>query len=227
MARKAARLERAGALTPRDRMWAAIRALAKHQDADTESAFSAVEVQFLANLRGPKTIPMAPEPVHVDSVLTYLEGLSKANPPFVTILDANRPAGRKRTELILYRLERDNGVEAPRVSRDGKPVTDGIGGERLWLAMKVLREFDYVELALAASDQDYQVKPEAAKTYLYHLERAGYVAVAVPCTKGVNATRTRFRFNRAKNTGPRAPLVCRDKSVMDANTGRVVAEARR
>ena len=216
MARRPARLERAGALTPRDRMWAAMRALAVSRDPDTEAWFSPAEVHFLVNVR-------AEQPVHVDSVISYLEGLAKAEPPYVALADGDRPAGRKRTELFLYRLVRDVGVEAPRVTRDGKPVTQGIGTERMWTAIKALREFDYLEIAQAATDESCTVRLEAAKTYLYYLERAGYVVLVSPCVRGAGHwSKARYRFIRAKNTGPRAPLITREKEVMDANTGVVV-----
>lgn len=217
MARKAARLERAGALTPRDRMWAAIRALARHSDGEI-SPFSPVEVQALANVR-------AAEPVHVDSVITYLQGLCKAQPQYVALHEHDRPVGRNRSELYQYILIRDAGVEAPRVTRDGKPVTDGAVNEAMWAAMKALREFDTVELAQAASSTR-----KTAQTYVGALARAGYLVCTSEALRGGvgrDGRLARYRFNRAKNTGPRAPLVCRDKSVMDANTGTIVAPARK
>jgi hypothetical protein len=213
VARKPARLERAGALTPRDRMWAAIRALATPRDPDTEAWFSPVEVQFLVNLHGG-------EPVHVDSILSYLGGLAKAEPPYVSLADGDRPQGRKRTELFLYRLLRDVGVDAPRVTAEGRPVTQGIANERMWAAMKVLREFNYAELVQAASDEAHQVSEETAKNYCLFLCRAGYLGVSAKAVHG--KAKARYRFNRSKNTGPRAPLICRDKSVMDANTAQTV-----
>ena len=92
--RRPARLERAGALTPRDRMWGAIRALALHGEMHDSGAraFSALEVHFLANLRAP-----AEGQSHVDSVITYLHGLVKAQPPYLSVIDNDRPAGRKRS----------------------------------------------------------------------------------------------------------------------------------
>jgi hypothetical protein len=173
---------------------------------------SAVEVQFLANLR-------APEPQHIDSVTSYLEALAKAEPPYVHEIDGDRPAGRRRSELALYCLLRDVGVEAPRVNAEGKPVTQGAGTERMWQAMKVLREFDAVELAVAASAPGHAVSEETAKTYLTHLGRAGYVVCVREAVTG--RSKARYRFNRAMNTGPRAPLITKKKEVMDGNTGRI------
>lgn len=210
MARKAARLERAGALTPRDRMWSAIRTLSVRP-------FSAVEIQFIANLWAP-----VDGQSHLDSVASYLEGLSKAEPPY---LNRVRDDGL-RSELLLYELVRDVGVEAPRVTKEGKPVTQGLGNELLWGAMKALREFDHAELvaavAEAAGKAGISVSGETAKTYCTWLERAGYIALAAPATVG--RSKARYRFNRARNTGPRAPLITKRKEVIDGNTGAVVYE---
>lgn len=210
MARKPARLERAGALTPRDRMWSAIRAL---------QSFSALEVQFLVNLRAHRL-----ELVHVDSVVSYLEGLKRATPTYVVELP--EAPGRTRSELRLYELVRDVGVEAPRVNRDGRPVTQGLANELLWGAMKVLREFDHGELAETVAERaraaGITVAEETAKTYCTHLARAGYLALVAPAVGGKGAAKARYRFNRAMNSGPRAPLITKAKEVMDANTGAIV-----
>lgn len=215
MARRPARLERAGALTPRDRMWAAIRALSGEPDVPgpfgERTPFSPAEVIFITQL-------------HPDTVDSYVRGLSKAEPRYIERVKAAEylTHGRRRAELALYRLVRDVGVEAPRVTKGGKPVTDGIGGEQMWTAMRVMREFDSLELAHAASTDQHQVKPETAKRYLQLLERAGYVAATSAATPGRGGAKARYRFNRAKNTGPRAPLITREKCVMDANTGAIV-----
>lgn len=217
MARKPARLERAGALTPRDRMWAAIRSL---QGTPTCS-WSLAEVHFLTNLR-------SPEPIHTDSVDSYLRGLAAAQPPYIELVLRDTPEGRKRSELWLWRLVRDVGVDAPRVTKDGKPVTQGLGNELMWQAMKALREFDYVELAAAVGDAAAKaglaVSQETAKTYCTALCRAGYLALAAPHVGG--RAKARYRFVRSMNTGPRAPLIAKDKSVMDGNTGEIRCQGR-
>lgn len=204
--RRPARLERAGALTPRDRMWSAIRALSSRPGL----AFSALEVQFIANLKA-----SAEAQVHVDSVVLYLTGLASATPPIVKRVGGDEP-GRKRSELQLYFLDRDLGVEAPRVTKDGKPVTQGLGVELMWNAMKALREFDCRELLAAVAEgaerQGVAVSEASLRTYCHYLCRAGYLV----------RDRRRYRFVRLMNSGPRAPLVCKDKSVMDANTGKTV-----
>jgi hypothetical protein len=220
MARKAARLERVGALTPRDRMWSAIRALGVSADPSPQlTPFSSADVTFLANHRLP-----AENHVHIDSVITYLLGLSRAAPPYVKLIEGERPAGRRREALALYHLVRDVGVDAPRVTDEGRPVNDGACRDQLWGAIKALREFDRVELLAAASTPESAIRPDTARRYLYHLELAGYLRVAKDCVRGKGGVRSaiRYRFNRSMNSGPRAPIVCQDKSVMDANTGKIV-----
>ncbi len=209
MARKAARLERAGALTPRDRMWAAIRALA-----GARRAFSVAEVHFMVNLKG--------EPIHPDSVDSYFRGLAAAQPAYIERLRDDSP-GRTRSELWLWLLVRDTGVDAPRVTKDGRPVTQGLGNELMWQAMKVLKEFDHAELTAAvtaaAEKAAITVSEETAKSYCTALCRAAYLVLAEP-HRGPHA-KARYRFVRARNSGPRAPLITKDKSVMDGNTGEI------
>jgi hypothetical protein len=206
VARKAARLERSGSLTPRDRMWAAIRALSVRP-------FSAIEVQFLANLRAP-----AEGRSHIDAVESYLEGLARAKPAY---LEETQDCGL-RSELRSYTLVRDVGVDAPRVTRDGKPVTQGAGNEAMWAAMKVLGEFDHAELAGAASAGRVKVREETAKAYCTSLSRAGYLALVSAARGGGAGEKARYHFVRSKNTGPRAPLISKTKDVIDGNTGDVV-----
>lgn len=223
MARKAARLERAGALTPRDRMWAAIRELGTHGgrftagDLELCPDFSAIEVQFAANAR------VAPEhQVHVDTVTTYLKDMAAAEPPFVKTLGAvGAVEGRKRSELFRWVLLRDVGVEAPRVTTGGKIVTAGAGRDAMWKAMKPLNEFDADELHAAARAGCETLSLSATIDYCKFLQRAGYLSIAVPAVP--NKHRARYHFVRAMNTGPRAPVISKAKDhVVDGNTGRVI-----
>lgn len=202
--RRPARLERAGALTPRDRIWAAIRAFGR------DDHFSVAEVMVLSDQRA-------------DTVLSYMTGLEKAG--YITWVGArelNRPAARPRREFRRLWLKRDVGADAPRVDTDGKPVTQGIGREQMWRAARALKEFDYRELAAAASTEQHAVSLQEAQTYYRFLKAGGYLRVAVPGVKGPDGKPERVRFLRARDTGPRAPIVTRDKSVMDGNTGEIV-----
>lgn len=199
--RKPARLERAGALTPRDRIWAATRSFGRAE------SFSVAEIMVLAEQRA-------------DTVLTYLESLRKAG--FVERSgEALRPTARPRRECALFWLERDVGVEAPRIDASGKPVTQGTGRDQMWRAMRVLKSFDRRELAAAASTEQHPVALGEVKTYTCFLARAGYLQLD---RKGSGRTAARFRFVRSRDTGPRAPLITSKKEVMDGNTGQIVLQ---
>lgn len=197
MARQPARLERAGALTPRDRIWQAIRALAAGQEC---TDFTPAEIMVMTGL-------------HVDTVCTYFRGLRNARPPYLRLV-AKRPVGRQRRECFRYMLARDVGASAPGVAADGRQTNIGEANRLLWSSMKALRVFTRSELVYASQSSGRRISMQAAASYLKFLRRAGYITIIVPSRPGSQA---RYRF--LKNTGPRAPLLCRDKSVLDANSG--------
>ena len=194
--RKPAVLERAGALTPRDRIWAAVLIFS------TVDSFSVAEIMLLSEQRS-------------DTIISYLRALTKAG---YTKVDDTR-SWMKRRDLWRWMLVRDIGVQAPRVDKNGKPVTQGIGREQLWRAVRVLKLFTCRELAAAASIETHVVAHDEAKTYVRFLKLAGYV---VERRVGNRTQEAQYAFVRSRNTGPNAPLVTRDKCVMDGNTGAIV-----
>lgn len=200
--RKPARLERAGAMTPRDRMWAAIR------DFGVGNTFSVAEIMLLSEQRA-------------DTVLPYLDGLCLAG-----YLDpgVSRPTHRPRREFRWFSLARDVGVEAPRVDANGKPVTQGIGGEQMWNAMRAMKgDFTARELSVTASTEHHVVAHATAQRNARDLAHAGYLAVTKESTGGRGSERY-YRFVKSRNTGPRAPLITAEKQVMDGNTGEIVID---
>lgn len=197
--RKLARLERAGALTPRDRLWAAMR------DFGVGNTFSVAEIMLLSEQRA-------------DTALSYVKGLQLAG--YLEYF-APRPNNRPRRELQWFRLVRDVGVEAPRVDANGKPVTQGIGGEQMWNAMRAIKgAFGARELSIAASTEAHVVAYETAKRYARALAQAGYLAV-VRESKGGRGAEQLYRFIKSRNTGPRAPLITSERQVIDGNTGEI------
>src|SRR4051812_3683232 len=106
MPRSPARIERVGALTPRDRMWAAIRALSRYRGR-RDSPVTPAEVIFLTG-------------IHRDTVCTYFRGLQKAQPPYLRLVDGHRPFGNPHRACARYELVRDVGIEAPCVSAEGR-----------------------------------------------------------------------------------------------------------
>ena len=197
--RRPARLERAGALTPRDRIWAAIRCFGK------DDTFSIAEIMVLSEQRD-------------DTALTYVNGLVKAGYLTTTLLQ-RRPTCRPRREFRRFALARDVGVDAPRVTGDGAPVEQGMGRQQMWNAMRTTKgDFGWRDILLVCTVQHRPAEDEA-KTYFRFLVRAGYLKVEREWT---SHTEGRYRFLRSRNTGPRAPLISRAKEVIDSNTGQVM-----
>jgi len=197
--RRPARLERAGALTPRDRIWAAIRGFG------TQGGiwFSVAEIMVLTG-------------ESVQTVTRTLAGLEAAG-YIADAMELRTLPLLTRRELRRYLLVRDVGVDAPRVDERGRPVTEHLGQQQMWAAARKRKgDFDWRELVQACP---HPVTLHAAKQYLRHLERAGYLARA----RAARGTRpARYRFIRARDTGPRAPLITGHRAVMDGNTGEIV-----
>jgi hypothetical protein len=152
--------------------------------------------------------------IHRDTIRTYLRGLEAAG-----------YIGRQFvTDVWVYQLVKDVGIEAPRVTRDGRPVTQGAAREQMWRTMKMLAgDWSWRDLAIAASTEAVVVAEAEAKDYCANLAKAGYLAVAASGRgAGKAGIPTRYRFVRAKNTGPRPPMVQRVNAVYDANQRRVV-----
>ncbi|MFZ5653198.1 MAG: hypothetical protein ACOY42_02175 [Pseudomonadota bacterium] len=154
-------------------------------------------------------------PVNDETVKSYLKRLSLGG--YLGVDHA--PKHRGICRLATYRLVRDQGIETPRLRRDGTASEQGKAREQLWRAMKVLREFDWFELAIAARTPDTPVAYATAAEYAETLARAGYLAVVRPARGRIRA---RYRFIAGRNSGPRPPQVQRLKQVYDPNLDRVV-----
>lgn len=179
--------------TPRERVWAAIRKLRK--------GFTIMSVQD-------HCAPM----VTLTCVDDYFEDLAAAG--FIQrVKRGAKVPGRQQPDV--YDLVREQ-FEAPRLS-GGKPVTQGLGVLAMWRAMKVLQKgFDYRDIAAAASMDGFEVKVQAAKSYVLLLARAGYFRELQPAKRKPG---TPARYALARNTGPHAPAITRRKCVFDRNTG--------
>lgn len=177
-------LAMSGAKGTRQRIWEAIRA--------RRDGFTRLDIAVAAGLELPTT-------------RKYLESLQKAG--FIS----GGPAvpGKQR----VYQLLRDNGLEAPRLSRDGQ-LLPPTAQEQMWRTARILGEFDCRELVALASTPEVAVALTAAQDYLKHLCHAGYVCVAAEPTP---QRLTRYRFLASKYSGPRPPMVLRSKTVYDPN----------
>ena len=189
MSRKPAILEMTGGKSQRQRVWEAIRATAAAGD----QGFSTDALSRHSK-------------VETGIIREYLKCLLAAG-----YLAA---APVKNT----FALVRDNGVEAPRVRRDGSPVTQGRGNEALWAAMTALDSFNHWLLAEIA-----QVKPITAAHYCKALGRAGYLQAITPGKgKGRGGVATVWAVSPAHRAKPRAPMITRLKALYDPNIHEIV-----
>jgi hypothetical protein len=190
-------MEMVGGQTPRQRIWAAIR---KH-----DGEFGSYTIARRSNADD-------------ETVYTYLYSLEKAG--FIECTNPSAPLATERK----WKLARDNGIEAPRVDKSGKPVKMGLGNEAMWRTMRILKDFDCTELAGHASTEEVPIKIDAVKSYVKFLHRAGYLAQTAEANRATRgrARAARFRMIPSKYTGPRPPMIQRTKSVYDPNLGKVV-----
>lgn len=195
--RKPAELEMIGGKSKRQRCWEAIRA--------RRDGFTLLDVACTADL-------------DMATTRTYLQSLERGG--FIEQGNITRPMGEEKH----FRLIKDNGLEAPRLTRDGQLVTQGRAQEQMWRTMRILgSDFNYQELAGLASTSEITVSPIAARDYLKHLAHAGYVTVVTKGKgRGTGGVPSRYRFNLGRYTGPRPPMVQRTKSIYDPNVGKVV-----
>ncbi|SBW11990.1 conserved hypothetical protein [uncultured Alphaproteobacteria bacterium] len=102
--------------------------------------------------------------VQRDTIGDYVRRLAKAG---VIVTEG------KTGDAVVYRLVADQ-PDAPAVRRDGTlTAPPGIGQERMWRSMKMLKTFDAGELAAAASVGDTTVSTNTAADYIKNLYRAG------------------------------------------------------
>jgi hypothetical protein len=199
MSRKPAILELAGGKSQRQRAWEAIRGLAGIND----GTFTAADISRCSK-------------VEIDPVREYLKGLSAGGYVCIINPDASRAGGRSVKNV--FELMRDNGVEAPRVRRDGTEVTQGRGTEAMWAAMTALDSFNYWLIAELA-----QVKPGTACSYCLALGKAGYLDI-LTVGKGIGkgGIATVWTVSSLHRMKPRAPMITRLKAIYDPNIHQIV-----
>lgn len=204
MSRQPTHLTLVGGKGPRQRLWDAIRAAAVRPDGQIDPV---VQIDSGWLVRTAKTN---------DSLASeYLRGLLAAG---YLMLACDPQRGKPK----LYRLTRDNGLEAPRVRRDGSPVTQGLAQEQMWRTLRICKtDTNARELAAYASSAMVPVDEAATKAYLQALHQAGYLTlVAEGKGQGRGGIQARYRLSR--DTGPKPPMIQKTHAVFDPNLGEIV-----
>lgn len=200
MSRKPAHLEMIGGKSPRQRVWEAIR---KNRD-----SFTQIDVA-----RASRT--------GEGIVQDYIKALSKAG--FVAVL--SEIVVKKICHQRTYHLVRDNGLEAPRVTKNGEEVTQGCINEAMWGTLRRMFKtdaVDYRQLAAFASTASTTVPVASAKVYMQALAAAGYLECVQRSVQGKKAAPARYRLLARMESGARAPMIQRTKRVFDPNWNKVV-----
>jgi hypothetical protein len=163
----------------------------------------AVWDEIISNPETPFTITEMSKLVRLDAstVRDYIIGLFKAG-----YLGIN--SVRKE-----YFLLRDTGNDAPRVRKNGAPVTQGRGRQQMWDTMDALKLFTAIDLARNASTEEHIVAISEAITYCATLCKAGYL---------VGRSGQSYLLVAGMWTGPKPPQIQRTKQVYDPNLKRVV-----
>jgi hypothetical protein len=185
-----------------DAIWAAIRDLGEFKQSDIEMWI------FKRNLKS----------ANEGTIRSYISRLTKGG--YVELLRKEHYRGK--TYLHYYKLVKNSGVESPRLKKDGTPSMQGFGRENMWRTMKIIKEFNFRELAINASTDKVIVNELEAASYIRFLVKAKYISLKIKaCNSGKPA---RYRFNSIMNTGPKPPQIQKSKSVFDPNLNKVVWE---
>lgn len=192
----------AGGKGPRQRIWEAIRA---RSDAEW-TRYTIARAACVADA----------------TVTTYCQSLEKAG---IVGKTGETAVGNLAVEAR-WVLLRDEGLEAPRLKRDGSRVTQGLAQEQMWRTLRLLGgDLNAHELAAHASTDAVPVTLSAAEHYITWLLAAGYL-IRTRAGKGLGKAGkglpARYRLDPARNSGPRPPMICRAKVVYDPNEDAVV-----
>lgn len=200
MSRRPAHLEMSGGKTPRQRAWEVMRAFPDGFDQERIARQGKVSESIVRD---------------------YARAL--LNGGYIEILAEERINALcvKRT----YRLVRDNGVEAPRLTKDGVEIMHGCVNEAMWGTLRRMfkaESVDYRQLAAFAGTDRTPISVGTAKAYVLALAAAGYLECVQPAVTGSRPIAARYRLIPAMESGHRAPMIQRTKSVFDPNWNKVV-----
>lgn len=123
----------------------------------------------------------------------------------------------KADEPATWLMLKDEGVEAPRVTKKGERLAPG-AYECIWRALRITGELNAEEAVAMAVAGGATVTYQSARIYLQCLADAGYVVR----TGGIPGQPARYTLIPARNTGPLHPMYQRVGQIFDPNIGRVV-----
>ncbi|MDF3931367.1 hypothetical protein [Pseudomonas citronellolis] len=193
MARKPIHLAMLGGKSPRQHMWEAIRSLSRDPKGLTS--------YNVARLSGQDD-----EAAH-----SYLRDLEKAG-----VVQRLEVLGKRDYR---WKLEKDEGAEAPRVNKHGKRVPPS-GVENIWRALRIVGELSAADAADHASVNGVTMSEQAARIYLQGLALAGYVTRS----GGTPGKPALYTLLPRRDTGPQHPVYQRTtfEQVYDPNLDQVV-----
>lgn len=121
------------------------------------------------------------------------------------------------SESFRYQLVKNTGVHAPRLNKDGKPVTQGRANENMWRSMRMMDFFTPDELVAHSNTDSTTVAITTAKAYCTALTKAGYLRVK----QKARPPNHQAIYKLVRNTGPQPPQIQRVKQVYDPNLDQV------
>src|SRR6218665_563276 len=142
MTRQRIEIERAGLRSPRERMWAAMRAAA---------TFSALQIEDKAH------------PISLLAVYSYMEGLFKAG--YIEPIELRSRGDFGHFKKSVFRVVKSAAI-TPQLDREGQPVVANLGVLAMWRAMKIRRTFNALEVATDATQGNVVCSLATAKSYI-------------------------------------------------------------
>ena len=125
------------------------------------------------------------------------------------------PDAKNAGAAIRFRIKADPvPFYAPRLTQDGKPVTQGAGVENMWRTMRMLPQFSPRDLAAHATTETVNVSETTAKAYCTSLLQAEYLRVV----RQARPPKTQAVYKLINNTGPYPPQIQRRQHLFDPNT---------
>ena len=183
----------------RERIWAALRA---NKDRDLS----------LDELDRIVALPMG------EGALDFLRGLTRAG-----YLRVRKAPGKRCIPKNMYRLINDTGVDVPMIKKNGEPSGVGYKTTNIWRTMRILKRFNYIELTAHASTHKTPLVSSYVRQYMVALHCAGYLKIVKePENKGKNRGLTPAVYVLVKDTGAKAPMVQKLKTVYDPNLHKVM-----